>query len=66
VPGATAALLGTEYAATTDPAGRFVLRIPPTAEVWTVGISHPWWASTAPVYDLTVHRNDTSPGRCVA
>jgi hypothetical protein len=60
VRGATVAVQGTTYTASTDLAGRYLLQLP-TVGPWNVVVSHPWWGSPPPVHDLTVGLTETVP-----
>ncbi len=59
VKGATVAVLGTTYAATSDVAGNYALDVQSWPEPQTVTVSHPWLASPAPVYGVTFGLTET-------
>ena len=60
VAGATIAFAGTSYSAVTGSYGQYVLPVPPGYESdSTLVLSHPWWASPAPVHDVEVGPTET-------
>jgi hypothetical protein len=60
VIGATVAISGTAYAATSNAAGWYSLDLESWSEPRTVVVSHPWWASPAPVHGLTLSPTETA------
>jgi hypothetical protein len=61
VAGATVAISGTTYATTSGYGGRFELDALPWLEPQSATVSHPWWASPAPVHGLTFGLTETVP-----
>ena len=59
VAGATVAISGTGYAATSDHAGRYEIRPLPSTEPQTVSVSHPVLLSPAPVQGVTFGLTET-------
>jgi hypothetical protein len=53
ITGATVAISGTGYAATSGSWGHYELFVPPSAEPQTITVSHPGWLSPPPVYGVT-------------
>ena len=51
--GATVAISGTAYAATSGYDGRFGIRLLPAPDPLTITVGHPAWLAPAPVYGLT-------------
>lgn len=60
VVGATVAISGTAYAASSDASGRYDLDLEPWSGARTVIVSHPWWASPPPVHGLTLGPAETA------
>lgn len=52
VTGATVAVSGTAYSATSGAGGNYELDLPPLEGPQTVTVSHPHWMSPAPVYNV--------------
>jgi hypothetical protein len=59
VRGATVAISGTTYAASSDRTGRYRLDVPPSPAPMTVTVQHPWLPAPAPVYGLTLGLTET-------
>jgi hypothetical protein len=57
--GATVAISGTEYVATTDSHGGYNLKLLPTNELLALTVSHPVWQAPAPVQGITLGPTET-------
>jgi hypothetical protein len=53
VAGATVSILDTTYSAVSGSGGSYQIKLPPSSEARSVGVSHPQWPSPPPVHGVT-------------